>query len=264
MNHNEYTARVDVQPTGKIVLRVTSAYDRTLKHNWISLSGITFNTAAGTPLTMASGWARFGGSTYGSPDVTCTKGLVVVSGLAKRTSGTSNHIATLPAGCRPSKNLIFSVNHNQYRARVDVQPTGKIVLRVTSAYDRTLKHNWISLSGITFNTAAGTPLTMASGWARFGGSTYGSPDVTCTKGLVVVSGLAKRTSGTSNHIATLPAGCRPSKDLIFSVNHHQYRARVNVRTTGKIELEITDAPGFIMKHNWISLSGITFSAASGN
>jgi len=78
-------------------------------------------------------------------DFRCFKrnGIVHVQGLVKPGRNWGN-IATLPTEFRPSRRLIFNVNHHK-TTRIDVDTNGRIS-RVAGGTD----HNWISLDGISF------------------------------------------------------------------------------------------------------------------
>ena len=116
-------------------------------------------------------------------------------------------------------------------ARVDVGADG--VARFVAGGG---KGSWLSLSGMTYATTGLKPLSLGSYWKNYGGS-YANAEYSCASGLVSVTGLVKTSSktGWSKTIATLPAGCRPARNLIFSVNMHAAQARINVYTNGEIK-----------------------------
>ena len=89
---------------------------------------------------LANGWVAYG-SSYGTPTLNLAKGLCTVQGLIKKNSAGYGHLATLPADCRPSKRLIFNLNHNQYSARVDVYTNGQV-----HWVAGTKSHSWLSLT----------------------------------------------------------------------------------------------------------------------
>ena len=74
---------------------------------------------------------------------TKVNGLVTVTGLIRPNRRT--HLATLPRGYRPRKQMIFNVNNHAKTTRVDVLPNGRIMYE-TGGKD----YNWLSLSGISF------------------------------------------------------------------------------------------------------------------
>ena len=63
------------------------------------------------------------------------------------------------------------------------------------------------------------------------------PAATITKvaGLCIAEGLFNPTNKARPEV-TLPEECRPSKVLIFNLNHHEATQRFDLRTTGKLQL----------------------------
>jgi hypothetical protein len=212
-------------------------------------------------LSYASGWASYGG-VFGGARYAVSNGHCEVEGSVKVTRfGTidgqgNSRIATLPAECRPSKQLIFSTNHGGVSQRVDVWPNGEIHMRKTDSTG-----GYFSLSGINFitNSVTGTGVSFGTGWRDLGGA-WGPASYAVRDNLCFVSGLATVTSGSigESHgsvIATLPTVCRPSKALIFAMNNDDRTQQVRVSTNGNMQLiahDTKDATG------WISLSGISF------
>ena len=129
--------------------------------------------------------------------------------------------------------------------------TAGIVKRYTGGSN----HNWLSLSGITFFTSGGTNLPFNSYWSNYGAGWHTCQYKKFSDGIVVVQGLAKTTTSMSSSrpIATLPAGFRPKRRLIFVCNNHAYTTRIDVLTNGQI-LWV----GGGNSHSWISLTCITF------
>ena len=201
------------------------------------------------PLGLTNGWRSYDRS-YGKASYSIDEsGDVTVEGLLRGSS--FGHLATLPAGARPSKRLIFNVNNHAKSARVDVDTNGRIVW-VAGGKD----HGWISVSGIRFATKGQKALPLVSGWRAYGGS-YGTPTFSKdASGVVTVEGLIKGSD--YRNFARLPAGSRPTRGtLIFSVNNHAKSARVDVQTNGIISWH---AGG--KDHTWMSLSGITFATTN--
>lgn len=96
-------------------------------------------------LALGAGNANQGGD-YAPATATRVGAVVTVGGVVKVQNWTV--LATLPAGYRPAKRMIFSVNNHDRDARVDVLPDGRI-LWVAGGKN----HGWISLSGIAFPAA---------------------------------------------------------------------------------------------------------------
>eukprot|EP00729_Bicosta_minor_P014508 gene14508-19516_t len=168
-----------------------------------------------------------------------------VQGIAVKDGGWEN-IATLPAGCRPNKRLIFNLNQDANTHRIDVLTDGTV-----EWIAGTKTQTWISLTGITFAPDADNqqPLALENGWKTYG-EDYGPPTVTLGD-TCSVQGLVK--DGGWGLIATLPAGCRPHKELVFNLNHGANTHRVDVNENGQVLWRKGTKTG-----TWISLTGITF------
>ncbi len=110
------------------------------------LSSTHGKAADGTvALAPGAGNAHYGGD-YAPATATRVGAVVTVGGVVKVQNWSV--LATLPAGYRPAKRMVFSVNNHDRDARVDVLPDGRI-LWVTGGKN----HGWISLSGIVFPAA---------------------------------------------------------------------------------------------------------------
>ena len=157
----------------------------------------------------------------------------------------------LPAACRPSKRLVFSVDHDEYQNRVDVFPSGEVRWMAGSR-----AHDATSLAGLLFTVSPlhRHILTLRPGYTSYGGE-FGTVEYTLNRaaGHCQVEGVVVR-DGAFGHMATLPEGCRPTRDLIFQVNNHASGARVDVDMTGKVTWVAGGA-----EHDWLSLTGIHFS-----
>jgi len=237
LNNNRKSSRIDVMPNGQIHW-VAGGGDR----EWLSLSGISFNAKPNGTLKLASGWSPYGGA-YKGPTYEKSGNIVTVSGLIK--NGKYGHLATLPTDYRPDRRLIFDLNNNDNSSRIDVLPNGQIHWVAGGQ-----KHKWLSLSGIIFHVKPRGKLKLASGWAAYG-KDYKTPTYAKSGKLVVVSGLIK--NGKYGLLATLPAGNRPTKRLIFDLNNNGNSSRIDVLPNGQIHWS---AGG--KDHKWLSLTGISF------
>eukprot|EP00913_Durusdinium_trenchii_P007624 g7163.t1 len=211
--------------------------------NWVSLSNIAFapGTVGHITLPLHNGWSAYGGA-YGSPDYTVRNGICSLEGLVFKSGGFFvQHIATLPEDCRPSAILVFNVDNHGATSRVDINRDGIVTWAAAGGHQE-----WVALSGIVFSPmssgASAYPIPLASGWHNYGN---GFADAAYH----VVDGIC----GTWGHLATLPSDCRPSKVLIFSMNHHDSQLRVDVRANGEIHY----IAGTVT-YDWVSLSGILF------
>lgn len=202
-------------------------------------------------LSLVNGWATYG-SEYGFPAFKIdSNGTVIVSGLI--TGGNYGELATLPAGVRPTKQLIFNMNNHGQSARVDVFPNGKIKWVAGGK-----EHGWISLSGINFDLATGNALKLSSGWQKYSAAAYGIPTQIKSGTIVRLEGLIKNGAIKPSTIATLPPGSRPNKILVFNVNNNAKSTRIDILPNGQIKWV---AGG--KDHGWVSLSGINFNLAKG-
>lgn len=202
-------------------------------------------------LSLLNGWATYGPE-YGVPSYKLdAKGTVVVTGLI--TGGNYGELATLPAGVRPSKQLVFNMNNHGKSARVDVFPDGKIKWVAGGK-----EHGWISLSGINFDLDPGKALKLSSGWQKYPAVAYGIPTHTKSDTIVRLEGLIKHGAIKPSTIATLPPAFRPNKILVFNVNNQAKSTRIDILPNGQIKWV---AGG--KDHGWASLSGINFNLAQG-
>jgi hypothetical protein len=248
-------ARIDVSSNGKIAWsRGSGVTEGSKARGWVSLSGIIFSTSSTLALPLDGDWKSYGGSWGTATYSKSAAGVVIVEGLIRH--GAWGTLAKLPEGFRPSKTLLFNAivgSGAANSARVDVYADGTIKWRSGKQND------WISLSGITFSTTEGSPLPLATtDWKSYGGS-YGTATFHKMGDMVVVEGLLlKADAGAAyGHFATLPAGSRPEKNLIFNLDNNGNPSRIDVSTSGTIKWISGSASGSFM-----SLSGIAFSTVS--
>ena len=173
LNNHESPSRVDLSK------------DRTIKwkngakgHHWMSLSGIYISNGRQL-LPLSNGWRHYNapGGEYAPAEYSCAGGLVAVSGLV-RAGNYNSPIGTLPSGCRPKKNLIFSVNNSAKQARVDVYTDGTIKWAAGGK-----DGGWVSLSGIVFSTTTDAVLPLSNGWRHYSAppNGYWAPAQCCVR-----------------------------------------------------------------------------------
>ncbi|MEX2451210.1 MAG: hypothetical protein WD407_10175 [Rhodospirillales bacterium] len=201
--------------------------------------------------SFAPGWQNYDNG-YRPVSALKSGTVVTLSGLARRAQGAKEWvpIATLPAGLRPARRMIFNVNTHDRTARVDVLPNGQI-LYVTG----NTGYGWVSLDGISYSLTQGTALALASGWRNYSAQ-YAEARVVRAGDTVMVGGLVRPGSGAL--IARLPAHARPYKRHIFNLNVQDKTARVDVLADGRIMLVAGDT-----RHGYLSLNGITFERTPG-
>ncbi|CAL2093899.1 Head domain of trimeric autotransporter adhesin [Tenacibaculum sp. 190524A05c] len=108
-------------------------------------------TAAG--LNTGAGWENyntaFSVTTFQDPRYRLNDNVVYLEGMVRKNTAISNGdiIMTLPVGFRPQKTRIFTVQTENGSIRVDVNPSGTVV--VATGFN--INQNWISLDGITFS-----------------------------------------------------------------------------------------------------------------
>jgi hypothetical protein len=92
---------------------------------------------------FTNGWANFGSGYEPASYYKDTAGRVYLQGMI--TGGTIGLAAfTLPAGCRPSGQIVFDAQANSALGRVDVFPNGAVVVQTPSS------NVGVSLSGLSF------------------------------------------------------------------------------------------------------------------
>lgn len=129
------------------VFNNTTVAARGLSSTWQSIQAMYYPAAfAGwTSLTLQNSWVVYNAATYETPQYTrSADDIVTLKGMIK--SGTTTIgtvLATLPAGYRPLEKQIFTTDAGDALGRIDVYPTGDIVLQAGSA-------TWTSLDAISF------------------------------------------------------------------------------------------------------------------
>lgn len=174
-----------------------------------------------TPV-LQNGWVNFGGNGYsGTPYNTAaytrtSSGLVALKGLVASGSGT---IFTLPAGYRPTEQLVFLTvaGSDTTAGRVDILPDGTVSLQVGGS-------GYVSLSSIRFMPASPigptfTNFTPLNSWVYFGGA-YAQPAYAVdSAGRVQLKGLVKSGTTTSPtalwNFVTTPSNLTPAETSII-------------------------------------------------
>jgi len=147
-NSNNGYGRVDVLSNGQAILRLAVGTS-----GWISLDNIHYRKSGAvfSNAVMASAWVTYTG--YAPASSSLTNGIVVVRGLVK--SGTATTIATIPVAHAPVARRIFVAVCATGACRVDILPTGAVVL-VGKTYGVTGWPSWVSLSGIIYKPTPDT------------------------------------------------------------------------------------------------------------
>jgi len=198
---------------------------------------------------MSKEWQDLGMG-YGSAHVKVQGFLCMVSGVIHGPA--FGKLLTLPPDCRPSKSLAFGVNHHYGMMRVNVHPNGDVMWGAGS-----MKHKWVSLSGITFSTSPyHAPMKMENGWMAFDEDKYPAANFVVENRVCVLGGNI--FAGKFDVIALLPPRCRPRGQKVFNAPTGpklDKTARLNIYPDGRIVWtggQQTDA--------FLSLNGIVFGA----
>jgi hypothetical protein len=133
----------------------------------------------------------------------------------------------LPAGYRPSEQLIFENTANGNPARVDVDAGGNVLYEVGSNAD-------YYLDGITFmpSSASFTNLSLLNSWANYGSPFAQEASMVDSAGRVQLKGLVK--NGVSGVIATLPSGSRPSEYLHIVNSNNNASSHISFDSSGNV------------------------------
>jgi hypothetical protein len=247
---------LDIQPSGVVDV----IYEQTWSDAQLgtSLDGATFATSGSsfTPLTPQNGWTNYG-PPYASAAVRSISGIVRLRGAIK-TSGTNSLAFTLPAGFRPTHTVYVPVTQcSANNGRLDIYSNGEVFVE-TEGGTWSNAQCLTSLDGAWFAKSASlyTPLTLQNGWTSYGSSTA-SPAVRKVSGIVHLEG-AMRTSGTNPQAFTLPAGFRPTHNVIVPVDlNNSNKGHLIIGPSGVVtvfaEGSQSDATSFT------SLDGVSFA-----
>jgi len=182
-----------------------------------------YGSATGTiPLwytcNLQAGWVDYGSPYAGNEYTKTSNDLVMLHGLIRggtTTAGTV--ICILPAAYRPSARLTFHTIAAGAASRIDVFPTGEVMLGVVGG------NGWLVLDGITFMASTSniswTNLSLVNSWSAYGGG-FATPQYGLdASGRVEIQGLANRTTSITNStIATLPTAFKPNLNMFVMAN----------------------------------------------
>lgn len=200
-------------------------------------------------VTLAKGITAYSG--YGTPDVhRVSSHYCMVEGTINANSRRRwGALATLPAICRPHKELIFQVSNSKVDSRLDVLVSGEMKWVAGGHHDGLL-----SFSGIAFTPGSTGHLTLqlATGFSPYSSLTHGWPAYVLKGFVCSLEGAVTSTNYHSHAMSTLPAECRPTKRLMFCVWGGTGAARVDVWKNGHIF--------WVGGHSktFVSLSGVSF------
>ena len=96
---------------------------------------------------LLNGWVNHGGGFANAGFWKDREGMVHIQGLIRNgTTATSTILFMLPVGYRPTARLLFTVNANNVFGRVDVLPSGEVMIATIAS------NAFLSLDGILFRT----------------------------------------------------------------------------------------------------------------
>lgn len=241
--------RVDVLKDGRVMVHPSTGQ---IASGWVSLGGLRYAKTSGTALPLVGGAATHSPKHYGKASWFQQGGVVTLGGLLTDSDKGYGHVATLPAGARPDRTHIFNINAHNQNVRLDVHANGQIFIDAKTATAGV--PGWVSLAGVSFPTASGETLSLKAG-RRSLGKAFGVGTYRRVGDFVYLGGGIVDASQAWGQIATLPAGARPPKILVFPGSKHTDALRVDVTPAG--EVIVRPANG-VPAHKWISLSNISF------
>lgn len=139
--NNNY-ALIGISATNGIV-----AKGGTTSSGYLALQAMYYPASVGswTNIPLINGWVTYDANSFSTPQFTkAADGLVSLKGLIRSgtaTAGTT--IGNLPPGFRPLARVLYGVASNGAYGRLDIYPTGELVINAGS-------NAWFSLDNVTF------------------------------------------------------------------------------------------------------------------
>lgn len=241
--------RVDITADG--VVRYQTGH---INGNYVNFDGMVYPAKGAkiAPLPLME-WYNYGNgmmpATYAKQGELCVLQGFLKNHVTNTNKAAGRWIAHMDPVCRPSGGrLIFTANHGQYHFRVDMLADGRMYLDTWNGYVT----NWMSISGLSYIRGdGGNGVNFSSGWGNFNNG-YRQVRYKTQGGICSVSGLANGNGAAE--LLQLPEECRPSKKLIFQLNHH-YEVHLYYLTS---DGRLTKVEG-IRRWSWVSTSGIIFA-----
>ncbi|CAL2079240.1 conserved protein of unknown function [Tenacibaculum sp. 190524A02b] len=121
--------------------------------SWTNIPAPVVEAYTAVTLNTGGGWENyntaFSITSFQDPRYRLNDNVVYLEGMVRKNVAINNAdvIMTLPVGFRPQKTRVFSVQTENGSIRVDVNPSGTVV--VASGFN--VSQNWVSLDGITFS-----------------------------------------------------------------------------------------------------------------
>jgi hypothetical protein len=256
-------SRLNITTSGQLIL---DNFNDSLPTNqrWISFDGVTFLPSATTPLRLDNLWSS---SVDSLATLEKVGKLCILGGSVSGTIVQGNTIANVPSFCRPQEILTFNAIIGKLPARVDILPSGQVVLQSTKCPAISTD---ISLNGIMYHPrgvrspsltdiAKQDPvppmqalLTLQGGWMTNTNGYRGPIAEITDDGICLLSG--RIVGGKAGKVAEIPSFCTPDAMASFGVLAEGKRVvRLDIGVDGMITLEATDPVP-----EWISLDQIIF------
>jgi len=180
---------------------------------------------------------------------------------AREGGGGWGNLAKVPASCRPSATVAFTVNNHALPAKIAIKSSGHVSFQSGGT-----KSGIISVSGVVYKAAGKLSskgrgisktqmggLIFANGWRGTGTNAYRQGAV-CT-----LSGKITGGRNWKSRILTLPKWCRPKATLRFALSQNKRTVRLDVTPSGAvIPVSVSNAV-----RNRLNLNTITFSTRPG-
>lgn len=256
---NGANVRIDIHTNGDVRIQGTG-------HGpWVNLNGIAFYPSgktftAATP--YSNGWGTFTNATWAAAasfhqDTDVSR--VEVRGMVGYgTTADNTAIWNLPAAVRPPQYMHLPAQANGTDQTVGISASSGNVVAKGYAGSAT----WYSIHAIyPYGLATGTTcttqwcnLSLQSSWVNYGGEFTTGQYTKASDGVVSLKGLIRNGSTSyGNTIAVLPAGYRPTHQLMYNVRTNTGMGRLDVYPDGRIVYVSGTNP-------WYSLDGINFLA----
>jgi hypothetical protein len=179
-----------------------------------SLASVSFPARSMTmhKLNLEFGWqSSQAQKDSGDPGYAISNGVAYLSGSLHQPSGTDPVFAVLPKAARPSHVMYIGVYTNAGAiGEIAVEPNGTVQALLGQA------RSFTSLAGVSYPVAKTVKhkLTLWIGWTSdLSTLQTGNPSYSLIGGVVYLSGAATSGQGSSEVLAVLPKGTRPSHTL---------------------------------------------------
>lgn len=247
--------RIDIMEDGEIKWMAGGAGET------VSLEGIKFvvNGTDVRPLPLLGNWVGHRG--YVEPHYYLQGDMCVVGGVIHQDGGritSHRYMAQIPEECWPQQNVWFTGNQGAHWSPIEIYNENGLILRhsssISPASGSADNVNFISLSNIAYFRSMDDSLNVRNGYNTWHhGWKY--PSIKKEGNLCVVSGMVYN-SRSSGEIAFVPAECRPSKRVQFSVFAGYAPQRVDLSPDGRLKFM-----GYTGHHGggWLNLEGIQWT-----